>query len=79
MITLRCVARPTPTAPRRVEKPWWQLTAPMTTPKMPAFRSPTKRSFVAAIDIALDMYCRNATFSWVCATSPPPTTPSTQA
>ena len=63
MITLRCVARPTPTAPSRVVKPSWQPTAPMTTPKIVAFSSPTKRSFTPAIEIALAMYCWNGTVS----------------
>ena len=65
MITLRCVARPTPTAPIRVAKPWWHETEQITTPKTVAFRSPTKRSFSPAIVIALDMYWLNDTLNCV--------------
>ena len=55
MITLRCVARPTPTAPSFVSKPSWHETVPITTPNTAAFSNPVKRSFSSAIDMALAM------------------------
>ena len=77
-ITLRCVERPTPVAPSVVLKPCDTDIVPMTIPKMPALKSPTKRSFVSAIESALDMYCLKSTLSCVDPTMPPPSVPMTE-
>ena len=76
-MTLRCVARPTPVAPRFVPKPSAIDTVPMRTPNTPALRSPTKRSLVSAMESALEMYCWKKTFSCVEPTMPPPSVPIT--
>ena len=65
MITLLCVARPTPTASSLVSNPTWHETVPITTPNTAAYRRPVNRSFSSAIDIALAMYCANGTLSCV--------------